>query len=122
MIETIKNVISEHLKKTNLNFNGKVYINCSPTVNISFESILDIKDEFGNYLSDTPIYPTNFDSLQIAYFKEKASKRIVNCVTFSIMDSQITEIIEYWDEKIIEDFNANLPKSKRGKIKAWYDE
>ena len=55
------------------------------------------------------------------YFKEKASKRVANCVEFIIENGQVTEVKEYWDEQIIEDFNNNLPKSKRGKIKPWYD-
>lgn len=122
MIELIKNVLNEHLMNSNLKYNGNVYFKCSPTTNISFERILGLKDDFGNYFSETLVFPSNFDNLKIAYFKEKASNRLANCVKFAIFDNEISEIKEYWDEKIIDDFNENLPKSKRGKIKAWYDE
>jgi hypothetical protein len=92
-----------------------------PSINIGSRSRMNFVNIENEKIKIKPDFPNDFFNLEINYFKEKASKRIANCVEFVIVDSQISEIKEYWDEKIIEDFNNNLPKSKRGKIKAWYD-
>lgn len=122
MVEITKTIISDYLINCTSVYNGSVIFNCFPSVNQSSNKILDLKDQNGNYDEKGPAFPSDFYDLEIVYFKKKASNRIANCIEFVINNNRISEIKEYWDEKIIEDFNANLPKSKRGKIKAWYDE
>ncbi len=121
MIEITKEILNKMLKEMKICFSGEIRFSSSPTINISGHRKYSIKDIDGNYPKDLPGFPTNFSDIEIAYFKEKASKRIANCVVFTIENSEVSEIKEYWDEEIIIDFNNLLPKSKRGKIKPWYD-
>jgi hypothetical protein len=121
MIEEIKNVLTQQIFNLKKKYTGTIRFFNQPTINIGSRSSINLKDLDDQRLSFSPEFPYNFFDLEIHYFKENASKRIANCVEFIIENDSIVEIKEYWDEKIIEDFNANLPKSKRGKIKAWYD-
>ena len=121
MIDIAKEVLNNYFKKINGCFNGKVKIKTLPSINIGEERQFEIKDIKGNYPRDLPEFPNDFFDYEIAYFKENASKHIANCVDFIVKNDTVVEIKEYWDEQIVIDFNNNLPKSKRGKIKPWYE-
>lgn len=121
MIDLIKNILGDQIFNLKKKYSGYLKLNCQPTINISSVYSINLIDNKMQKLNYFPEFPSNFFDLEVHYFKEKASKRIANCVEFIIENDTIIEIKEYWDEQIIEDFNNNLPKSKRGKIKPWYD-
>jgi hypothetical protein len=116
-MEEIKNQIIKSELDSNIK-NGSVKILAYPYVNKGLEILFNFYDIQNNLIYHFP--EINIDLLY-EYFLENSPIKKTNYIEIIIQDGKIKEMIEKWDEQIVINFKNKLPKSKRGKIKPWYE-
>lgn len=57
---------------------------------------------------------------KIELFKSLNLNEKINKLTFIFKDKKFVELVKSWDQSIQDEFELYLPKSKKGKIRAWY--
>jgi|GEM_PF-6751074 len=53
-------------------------------------------------------------------FKLLNANEKINKITFTFRNRQLFEVVKSWDQSVQDEFEMYLPKSKKGKIRAWY--
>jgi hypothetical protein len=100
--------------------NGSIVIFTNPSVGPNSIKNQLLFDEKGDRIRYEYGFDENAGDLIIEYFKSEAKEEGINKIDFHIENQKVVKVIQTWDRAIIDDFESNLPKSKRGKIKAWY--
>jgi hypothetical protein len=100
---------------------GSIIITSSQGVNKSYECIWDIKylNSEDWYVPDS-LFTEDIENAIYEYFLINAQLKVANKMEIIFDNRQIVSIKESWDQSIIDIFEENLPKAKRGTIEPWY--
>ena len=101
---------------------AEILIQFPPAVNKSYKTLPSFLGEGNNKLRLTPSYDESFDAVLFNLILESNKKGKYNEIRFQTTRNQYenAQIELRYNQEVVDKFEALLPKSKKGKIKAWY--
>ncbi|MDA3616864.1 hypothetical protein [Polluticaenibacter yanchengensis] len=124
-IEVEKEYLKELTEEIKINLSEK-----NPDWNNALCSIIAGSGSSGSYSWEQNLTLKNGDNIQgnfiqLSYdirpiFKKINVNEKVNKLSFIFQNKEFLEVIKSWDQSVQDEFEQYLPKSKKGKIRAWY--
>ncbi len=99
--------------------NGEFSIIAASGVSPSFKYPQVFRNE-NSEIIDYDYFTLSNSELFVQFFKALNLSRKINKLTFIFKDRKFVEFTESWDQSVQDEFEMYLPKSKKGKIRAWY--
>ena len=117
----IANAIMLEMQEKNpscCNFSYKLIASSSldPSWNINQTDLLN---NTKNFEGET-VWINNYANYIRSLFRAINVKEKFNVIDFLFENKLLTEVKTYWEQSVQDEFEQYLPKSKKGKIKAWY--
>jgi hypothetical protein len=101
-------------------FHATYAIQATPAVNIGYQMELDVFDRDNRAIDNSMIWLNSSDDDKKNLFITANKEKQTNKATFRFKNKQLASFTLDWGQSIQDEFNLYLPKSKKGKIKAWY--